>query len=95
MSQKRRKPEPPTRLEHMTEPELRDLLNLLSRQIEGTCRHRNVEKSMFVLLLFNDPALAQYACNCERADVIKAMRETADRLEARQDVPRDKKHRLP
>ena len=89
MSQKRKhQPAEPRKLEHLTEEELRTLLNLLSSQIEGTCRHLSIEKPMFTLLLFNDPALAQYASNCERADIIKAMRETADRLEARQDVQR-------
>ncbi len=45
-------------------------------------------KVMFALVIFDDPAIAQYISSCNRADMIKAMRETADRLEKRQDVSR-------
>ncbi len=45
-------------------------------------------KGLFVLVAFDDDAgMAQYISNCERGDIIKAMRETADRLEKREDVP--------
>jgi hypothetical protein len=47
-----------------------------------------VEKPQFCLLLFNDPKIAQYVCNCRREDVILAMRECAERLENKQDVTR-------
>ena len=76
------------KLEYMTEPELRELMNLTGHAIEQAAEMLGVEKPMFVVVLFNDPAVAQYAANCERSDVIKAMRETADRLEHRQDVER-------
>ena len=76
-------------LETMTEPELRELCNALAKQIEAVCAVLEVERPHFALLLFNDPKIAQYVCNCQRADVIKAMRETAERLEKKQDVQRN------
>lgn len=76
------------RLEDMTEPELRDFCNTAARAVEGAAAACGVEKPMFVLLMFNDPKVAQYVCNCKRTDVIKAMRECASRLEGRQDVVR-------
>jgi hypothetical protein len=76
------------RLQDMTEPELRQLMNLTGHAILEAADELGVEKPMFVLVLFNDPAVAQYAANCNRADVIAAMRETADRLEGREDVTR-------
>jgi hypothetical protein len=76
------------RLEDMTEPELRHLMNTLGWRLEDGCTILGVEKPRFVLVLFNDPHIAQYAANCERSDIIKAMRETADRLERNEDVTR-------
>lgn len=72
------------KLEDMTEPELRELCNLAANSIVAAAEYLKVEKPHFVLLLFNDPAVAQYVCNCERADVIKAMQECANRLENRE-----------
>jgi hypothetical protein len=72
----------------MTEPELRQLMNLTGHAILEAADALGVEKPMFVVVLFNDPKIAQYAANCERADVITAMRETADRLERHEDVTR-------
>jgi hypothetical protein len=76
------------KLEDMTEPELRQLMNATGKAIEYAAEVCDVEKPMFVVVLFNDPKVAQYAANCERADVIKAMRETADRLANREHVER-------
>jgi len=77
------------RLEDMTEPELRDLMNTMGRAIECVAVDEfGVEKPLFALLLFNDPKVAQWMSNCQRGDVIAAMRETADRLERNQDVTR-------
>jgi hypothetical protein len=76
------------RLEDMTEPELAEFMTALARSIGGTAAHLGVERPLFVLVVFNDPALGQYISNCERADVIKAMRETASRLERKEDVTR-------
>jgi hypothetical protein len=76
------------RLEDMTEPELRELCNLAGAAIEYAADYLGVERPHFCLLLFNDPKIAQYVANCERAGIIEAMRETADRLERKQDVTR-------
>jgi hypothetical protein len=72
------------RFEEMTEPELRDVMN-------ATCRAIAAElppKALFVVLCFDDPRIAQYAGNAQRSDIIKAMRETANRLERKEDVSR-------
>ena len=76
------------KLEFMTEPELRELMTAMANQIKATAAVMECENPLFVLLLFNDPEIGQYIANCERSDVIKALREAADRLEAKQDVPR-------
>lgn len=71
-----------------TEVELRELMIRCAKGIERAT-HDTVEgKPLFVLVLFNDPKIAQYISNCERPSMIEAMRETADRLERREDVPR-------
>ena len=72
----------------MTEAELRLVMNNLANNVVATCANSGIEKPMFTLLLWNDPAVAQYISNCERADVIKALRECAARLERNEDVPR-------
>lgn len=79
----------PRRLEEMTEPELRELMRGCADAIEMTCTTVfGIGKPHFALLLFNDPVVAQYIGNCRREDIIKSMRECADRLEAREDVTR-------
>ena len=80
----------PKQRRDMTEPELQAYFQLLGEATEsvlppGPSRH---DKALFVLVVFDDPGLAQYVSNAEREDVIKALREMADRLERRQDVPR-------
>ena len=74
--------------QNMTEPELRHFCNAAGRAVVDTAASHDIEKPMFVLVLFNDPVLGQYVSNCCREDVIKAMRETADRLEREEDVRR-------
>jgi hypothetical protein len=68
-------------LEEMTEPELRKLMNTLGSAIEITVEHLNIEKPLFCLILFNDPQVWQYISNCDRSDMIKALKETVTRLE--------------
>jgi len=43
----------------------------------------------FAILVFefNRPGISHYVSNAERADMIDALRETADRLEKKQDIP--------
>lgn len=76
------------KLEHLTEPELRDLMTAMGHGIEAVAAILEVERPLFVLVLFNDPKVGQYVANCVREDVIKAMRETADRLEHNEDLQR-------
>jgi hypothetical protein len=75
-------------LEFMTEAELAELMTTCGKQLEVVCAVLGAEKPRFVLLLFNDPSVAQYISNCERQDVIKALREAADRFERQQVIPR-------
>ena len=75
-------------LEYMDEEELRDLLNGMGHAITGEAARQNVERPLFVLVLFNDPKVGQYVSNVCREDAIKALRECADRLERREDVTR-------
>lgn len=76
------------KFENMTEPELRKLMAALAGQVEWTALVHEVEKPLFVLLVFNDPTVTRCVSNCERAAAAAALRESADRLERRQDVPR-------
>lgn len=76
------------KLQDMTEPELKLLMNQQAEGITMTNRVYGAEKPMFVLVMFNDPALGQYISNCRREDVILALREMADRLEKDDVVPR-------
>ncbi len=73
---------------NMTEPELRKFCNRVGSKVEEAAMIEGVEKPYFVVLLFNDPAVAQYVSNCSRENMIKALRETADRFEKKEDVLR-------
>ena len=76
----------------MTEPELRDYFSALARKVEaelppgpsarGTC--------LFALIVADtmSPGVGQYVSNVQRADMIRLLRETADRLQGREDIPR-------
>ena len=61
----------------------------LARQIDDQLEHAAGERMGFTVLVFRTgaPGIAHYVCNCDRSDMIKALRETADRLEANQDKP--------
>ena len=78
------------RLEEMTEPELSQLMSTMARMLDGHLRKfvKADTRPQFVLVVFDDPKVAQYVSSCERASMIEAMRETADRLERNEDVPR-------
>lgn len=43
----------------------------------------------FALIVFDfdNPGIGNYISNAERSDMIKSLRETADRLERNQDIP--------
>lgn len=76
------------KLEYMTEPELAALMTHVAKSVEKAAAEMGCAKPLFALVMFNDPEIAQYIGNCQRSDIIKAMRETADRLELKQDLPR-------
>lgn len=46
----------------------------------------------FTLLVFpfNNPGISNYVSNSNRSDMIKVLRETANRLEKNQDIPKTK-----
>jgi hypothetical protein len=73
-------------LEDMTEPELRDL----TRRCLNALKERLPDGVMYTILFspFGRHGVGQYGSNCRREDMVKMLRETADRVEFRQDVPR-------
>lgn len=75
-------------LRNMTEPELGELMRYAAKRIESAFADLRVEKPLFALVVWNDKQIGQYIANCQRADMIVALRETADRLERNQDVVR-------
>lgn len=78
-------------LRDMTEPELKNYFRYLATVVEGELPPGPGArgKALFTLLVFEEPELiSQYVSNCRREDMIKVLRETADRLEAREDVTR-------
>ena len=72
------------RFEDMTEPELAAVMTSAARAVTKILP----PKSLFVLVCFDDPKVAQYISNAERKGIIASMRETADRLERKEDVTR-------
>ena len=80
------------RLSDMTEAELRHYTRTLAGSVEamlppGPSRNG---RAFFVLLFTDDtgPGTAHYCANAARRECIKWLRETADRLERREDTPR-------
>ncbi len=75
---------PMKQLVDMTEQELRELMIDIAKGVT----EKLVPNSKFVILVFDDPGLAQYISNCQRSDIITAIQETANRLESKQNIPR-------
>lgn len=74
----------------MTEPELREYFSMLATVIEsilpaGTSRKGT---ALFAILVFDNPGVTQYVSNADRTDMIKALKEMVNRLEANEDIPR-------
>ncbi len=82
------------KLEDMTEPQIANAMRLAITAAAVGLEMGGVEPAVpggngkLVLLVFDDPKIAQYAATCRREDVILALREAADRLEKNLDVPR-------
>ena len=76
----------------MSEPEIGALLKSIGAQIDGTLRATyptdHQPRPMWTLLVWDDPGLAQYISSCDRSTAVQALRECADRLEAKEDVRR-------
>lgn len=75
---------PPLRF--MTEPELSRLMNQAADAVKAVLPR----KTLFVVLVFDDPGLGQYISNCDRSTMVACLRETADRLERRETIDRMK-----
>jgi len=76
----------------MTEVELRDYFTFLARTVESELPSgpSSRGKALFFLVVSDGtgPGISQYVSNIERDGAIKLLRETADRLEGREDVTR-------
>lgn len=69
-------------LSNMTEPELKRLLTDIANYIKAST------DSLFMVVLFDDPGVAQYISNAKREDCIKAMEETAQRFRNNETIGR-------
>lgn len=72
----------------MTGPEIEEYMRLLAASTEAVlpAGPSKSGRALFVLLVFDDPGLAQYVSNCSRENMVKALRECADRLERRETI---------
>jgi hypothetical protein len=75
----------PMRMQDMTEPELRNHLNVQLSFIKA-CETPDVLGSM--LIIFQDDNITQYGATSKLQNVPQALRELADRLERNQTVKR-------
>jgi hypothetical protein len=66
----------------MTEPEIKALMRDLADCITQKTG------SLFMLVVFDDPGVAQYISNAKREDCIKAMEETAQRFRNKETIER-------
>lgn len=69
--------------------ETRDAMNALAQAITELFPSYGFA---FLLFEFHSPGTSNYISNAERADMIKALRETADRLESNQDIKPDQQN---
>lgn len=76
----------------MTELELRDFFSTLARNIEDALPPgpSAAGKCLFALIVADstEPGIGQFVANIQRAGCIKLLRETANRLEKREDIAR-------
>ena len=73
-------------LEDLTEPEMRELATRVLNAVQS----RLPVNTGFAVLFWphGEHRISQYGSNCRREDTVLALREVANRLERRQDVPR-------
>lgn len=67
---------------------IEEALGHIASAIEETINYE-FGKMGFALLVFDfgKPGISNYISNAQRSDMIAALRETADRLESKQDIP--------
>jgi len=70
------------KLANMTEPEIKEML------LQSAANITERTESLFMLVVFDDPGVAQYISNAKREDCIKAMEETAERFRNQQTIER-------
>ena len=71
-------------LSDMTEPELREVMIAAAK----AARSALPAGTQIILLAMDESNIAQYIATVERSSVVQFLRETADRLERREDVSR-------
>jgi hypothetical protein len=71
-------------LSDMTEPELREVMIAAIR----SARSALPAGTQIIMLAMDESNIAQYIATVERSSVVQVLRETADRLERREDVTR-------
>ena len=63
-----------------------DYMQAAAKAVDKTLKNNNLEAGFCVLVFgFDRPGIANYVSNADRESMIKALRETADRLEKNQD----------
>lgn len=77
----------------MANPVQEHEMRRLAKYVEKTLKRMYGIKMGFALITFpfgSDDRTSDYIGNCDRTSMIKALRETADRLERKQDIPASK-----
>ncbi len=66
-----------------------DVMREIGLGIDSVLKDLFIEKMGFMLVIFgfNQPGIGNYISNAQTQDTIKALRECADRLEAKEDIP--------
>ena len=71
-------------LSDMTEPELREVMIAAAK----AARSALPAGTQIIMLAMDESNIAQYIATVERSSVVQFLRETADRLDRREDVTR-------
>ena len=67
---------------------IEDIMRLLAAGINGVLKDNGMPKGFALIVFdFHEPGVGNYISNASREDMIKSLRETADRLEKKQDIP--------
>jgi hypothetical protein len=64
------------------------VLRYIATAVEGVIKHEFGEMGFAIILFdFYKPGIGNYISNARRHEMIKALRESADRLENNEDIP--------